>query len=160
MGWQRGYDAVGCLRKKDPTLAITTKAFADSLRHLETHVGLVSSQLGTADPALAETFRTAAIKSFEYTYALALGLIERALEDRTGRPETVAAAGFRNFMRMAWEHELITDAEAWDAFRAMRNITAHTYNDEQAAKVFAVLPQFIVAARHLLTRLEAAFHVH
>lgn len=141
-------------------MAITTKVFADSLRHLETHVGLVSSELGTADAALAETFRTAAIKSFEYTYALALGLIERALEDRTGRPEKVAVAGFRTFMRMAWEHELIADANAWDEFRAMRNITAHTYNQEQAAKVFAVLPAFITAARHLLVRLDATFNAH
>lgn len=109
---------------------------------------------------MAETFRTAAIKSFEYTYALALGLIERALEDRTGRPEKVAVAGFRTFMRMAWEHELIADPNEWDEFRAMRNITAHTYNEEQAAKVFAVLPAFITAARHLLTRLDATFNAH
>lgn len=132
-----------------------TDPLRDALGHLETHLGLVSSSLGKADPALALAFRTAAIKSFEYCYGLSLKAIERAVTDRSATPETVEAANFRTLIRMAWELGLVADREQWLVFRDHRNITAHTYDERKAASVVAVLPEFIRATRDVLERLEA-----
>lgn len=135
-------------------MTLLTAPLTEALTHLETHLGLVSSSLAKAEPGLERAFRTAAIKSFEYTYALALKAIERTMAERAAQPETVEQAQFRALLRMAWEQGLIQDRDRWLEFREMRNITAHTYDADKAAQILAGLPMFITAVHHLLVKLK------
>jgi nucleotidyltransferase substrate binding protein (TIGR01987 family) len=131
-----------------------TRSLAAALSELETNADLVTSSIGRADPALERAFRTASIKSFEYTYGLSIKAIERTLSDRTGQPVTVEVSQFRPLLRMAWEMGLVRTADEWLEFRDMRNATSHTYSDKKAAIVFAGIGAFVGAVRYLLRKLQ------
>lgn len=142
---------------KDAYLELLTSPLAKALAALETHVGLTESTLAAADPNLKVAFRTAAIKSFEFTYELSLKLILRALENHPGiEAEAVDELSFRGVMRLAAERGFIGSPDNWHAYRHQRNKTSHSYNEGIADEVYSVLPAFIVDAKKLLTKLEAA----
>ena len=44
----------------------------------------------------------------------------------------------------------------WFEYGDARNLTSHTYNEDQAAAVYATVERFAVDAKTLLGRLEAA----
>ncbi len=95
--------------------------------------------------------RDAIVKRFEYTYELSWRFMRRhlmwaALE---AEPQTR-----RDLFRSAARAGLITDPEAWFAFHEARNLTAHTYNDRNAATVIDAARRLLPAARSLLGALE------
>lgn len=139
---------------------ISTKPLKDALEHLEINIGLVSSSLADASPALRDKFRTASIKSFEYCYSFSLKMIKRRLEERAAEPDLIEEASFRTFIRSAWEIGLVHDLEEWDRFRKLRNDTAHTYDARQAEAVFQDLPKFVSAVKFLLAGLEVSADAH
>lgn len=138
-------------------MEISTAPLRQALEQLETSLGLTQSKLADADPRLTQVFQTAAIKSFEYCYALAIKLIERRLKERLN-PDAVAEFSFRSLIRAAQEADLVADLEQWDEFRELRNTTAHTYDQAKARKVMDTLPAFLTAVKRLLTRVEAQEH--
>jgi Nucleotidyltransferase substrate binding protein like len=73
------------------------------------HLRLIHSSLARAEPALAPAFRTAAIKSYEYVYELAIRLIRRALELKAASPSEIDLMDFKTLMRTAAEKGLIDD---------------------------------------------------
>lgn len=123
-------------------LAAGTCATAETYRTL-----WLSCWTNNADVRTA--FRTAAIKSFEYSYELAIKLIRRHLE-LADSAELVDAMDFRTLIRTAAERGLIVDPAAWFLFREKRNITAHTYDETKALDVLGHLPAFATAVGQLL----------
>jgi hypothetical protein len=100
-------------------------------------------------------FRTAAIRSFEYCYQLAISLMLRELEEQRGA-EGVPEFAFQGLFRIAAQHGLVESAEAWESYREQRNRTLQTHREVVASGgVFAGLPGFIGAARGLLERARA-----
>ncbi len=107
------------------------------LTPLERALAILEEALSAPDSGFV---RDAIVKRFEYAYELCWRLMRRhliwaALE---AEPQTR-----RDLFRAAARAGLIDDPQAWFAFHEARNLTAHTYNDRNAAKV-------IDAARHLL----------
>jgi nucleotidyltransferase substrate binding protein (TIGR01987 family) len=139
-------------------MELLTSPLEKALAQLELHIGLAESSLAESDVALRSTFRTAAIKSFEFTYALAIAMIDRLLMMDSRNPEEVEDMDFQERMRAAWEKGYVRAAEDWVGYRAYRNITSHTYREEKAAEVYAVLPGFVEGVNHLLAKAESAAH--
>ena len=81
--------------------------------------------------------RDAAIQRFEYTFELSWKMMKRVLEFRGRR-----ATSPREVFRIAAQEELIADPTVWFDFLEKRNLTVHTYNEEIAESVYAVLPAF------------------
>jgi len=127
------------------------------LSRLKSYLNLAEANKG--EPALYDALRTASIQAFEYCYALALKAIERELEGRMAA-EILEGFNFRTFIRAAWEAGLVERLEDWDRFRELRNTTSHTYDDAKAAMVFAALPDFARAVKHLLARMEERADAH
>jgi nucleotidyltransferase substrate binding protein (TIGR01987 family) len=100
------------------------------------------------------TFRTAAVKSFEYVYELSVRLIRRALEAKAVSPAEIDEMDFKTLIRTAAEKGLIDDPLPWYLFREKRSITAHTYDQTKAIGVLAVVPQLVERVRFLLERLR------
>jgi nucleotidyltransferase substrate binding protein (TIGR01987 family) len=132
---------------------LITQPLGDALVHLETNFGLTGSSLARAHPELLATFRTAAVKSFEYVYELGVRFIRRALESKAMSSAEIDEMDFKTLIRTAAEKGLIDDPIAWYLFRDKRNITAHTYDQTKAMDVLAVAPQLIERAQFLLARL-------
>ena len=102
--------------------------------------------------------RDGCIQRFEYTYELCVKSMRRQLDAMADSAISVDELGFKDMVRMAAERGLIADPQAWFAFRELRNITVHTYDQDKAQTVFAALPSFLKHAQQLdkLLRKSAA----
>lgn len=61
---------------------------------------------------------------------------------------------YKNTAREAARMGLIDDAAVWIGYVNARNATSHTYDSEQAERVFATIPAFVPDARKLLEKLN------
>lgn len=81
-------------------------------------------------------------------------MLKRQLEQELPSPSEVDGYSYRQLFRLGAERGMATDIEAWFNYRELRNITAHTYDEAKAARVFEALPGFAVHAVDLLSRLK------
>lgn len=107
------------------------KAYASLLVALEAH------QAAPGDALI----RDALIQRFEYSYELAWKLMKRYLEVEHGE-EDPDRWSRRDLFRIGAETGLIASPDSWFEFMRMRNLTSHTYNEETAQRVAAVIPGF------------------
>ncbi len=84
-----------------------------------------------------EQEKAGAIQSFEYCFELAWKIMKKLLEQR-GK----IANSPKETFRMAALEGFIRDPEIWFTFLMMRNLTVHTYEEDEAEKVVAILPDF------------------
>ena len=103
---------------------------------------------------LFHALRDGAIQSFEFTFDTAIKTVKRLVEDRAN-PPNIDSLPFRDLLRIAAEIGLVDEIEPWIAFRAHRNETSHTYNEEKARKVYDSLPEVVAAVTALISRTEA-----
>lgn len=141
---------------------LNTEHYARCIQTLETSLAL----LAKADPAGIdyEIYRNAVAKGFELTLETAGKLLRKALKSYKGNPREVDALTYKDVLRHAAKHDLMsTEAVArWFAYRDNRNNTAHDYGVGFAEETLRLLPDFIADARALegtlrerLTRADA-----
>ncbi len=99
--------------------------------------------------------RDGLIQRFEFTYSLAERMVRRHLELASGDAEEIDRMSFPTLIRTASERGLLLHGwDHWEAYRRARNKTSHTYNEDVALEVVAMLPAFLIEAEHLLAQLE------
>ena len=125
-------------------LSAFEKALASLVRVYE------RSQRESAD----EDIRDACIQRFEYTYELAFKMLKRTLAQNLPSSEELDQMGFRDVIRLGARNGFIYDPQCWFVYREKRNTTSHTYDEEKAQAVYAVLASFIDDASQLLIRLK------
>ncbi len=91
-----------------------------------------------------EVFRNAVIKSFELTLETAGKLLRKVIKDYVGSPKTVDALVFKDVLRHAALHGLLSAAELerWLIYRDSRNDTAHNYGEQFADTTLALITDF------------------
>ncbi len=91
-----------------------------------------------------EVFRNAVIKSFELTLETAGKLLRKVLKAYVGSPKTVDALVFKDVLRHAALHGLLSAAELerWLVYRDSRNDTAHNYGEQFADTTLALITDF------------------
>jgi nucleotidyltransferase substrate binding protein (TIGR01987 family) len=94
------------------------------------------------------------IQRFEDTYDLCVKSRRRQLEDMSDIPADIDALGFKDMLRAAAERSLISDAQAWFAFRELRHTSAHVYDPRKAEFIFEALPAIALKAQALSARLS------
>lgn len=102
-----------------------------------------------------EDIRDACIQRFEYTYELAFKMLKRQLEQELPSSDELDQLPYKEMIRVGAERGLIVVPERWFDYRAKRNITSHTYDEEKAREVFAILSDFAADAADLLARLKS-----
>lgn len=100
-----------------------------------------------------ELIRAGVIQHFEFTYELCWKFIRRWLAENVGRVYVDGIAR-RELFRLAAEHRLIDDVEAWWEYHRARNLTSHIYDEDVAEEVFATAVQFLPQAQEFLATLE------
>lgn len=99
-----------------------------------------------------EFTRDAVIQRFEYTFDLCWKIIKRYLKAEAGIEEF----NIKNLFRLAAQHQLISDVDAWFSYHQTRNLTSHTYNELTAEETYQVAKKFCPDAQQLLLHLENA----
>ena len=94
--------------------------------------------------------RDSAIKRFEMAFELAWKTIKAFLEERHNATCLSPKACFRD----AYRQELIEYDEAWMNIADDRNLTAHTYYEPLAEKIYSELPAALALFKTLAASLK------
>ncbi len=97
-----------------------------------------------------EQEQAGAIQAFEYCYELSWKYMRKLL---AVRGKIVNSP--RETFRMAALEGFITDPEIWFDFIEKRNLTVHTYQEENALKVVNTLPTFSAELQKFLKKIGA-----
>jgi len=91
-----------------------------------------------------EVFRNAVIKSFELTLETAGKLLRKVLKQYVGSPKTIDALVFKDVLRHAALHGLLSaeELERWLVYRDSRNDTAHNYGEAFAEQTLLLISNF------------------
>ncbi|MBR1424059.1 nucleotidyltransferase substrate binding protein [bacterium] len=97
--------------------------------------------------------RDSLIQRFEYTYSLALKMMTRFINLKSN--EAIPVMTFNETIRTANRFGLLnSNLEIWDDYRQKRNMTSHTYDEDTAIKVVAIIENFKNDAEFLLNKLK------
>lgn len=100
--------------------------------------------------------RDSVIQRFEFTYFIALKTLRKYFEGMAFVMEDVQQMTFNQVIRVANQLDLLHfELDRWTEFRQMRNLTSHTYDEEVARKVVAVIPDFCEEVGYLLKQLRS-----
>lgn len=89
-----------------------------------------------------------AIQAFEFTYELSWKTMKRILEKRG-----VEAQSPRETFREAARNRLIQNPEQWFIFLEKRNLTSHTYKEENAQAIVCIFPLFSTSLNEFLSNI-------
>lgn len=97
-----------------------------------------------------EQERAGVIQAFEYCFELVWKLMKKILFARG-----VIVNSPKEVFRAAAQEGLIEDVELWFEFLKMRNLTAHTYHEEEAMAVISVTEKFSLEVTRVLQKIQA-----
>lgn len=89
-----------------------------------------------------------AVQAFEFTYEQAWKTLKRILAKRG-----VDAPSPRDTFRESARNKLISDPELWFTFLEKRNLTSHTYKEENLHSLINIFPAFSKAVDEIITNL-------
>ncbi len=132
--------------------------------HLRRCIATLESSLDLLDKSEPdsidyEVFRNAVVKGFELVLEISGKLLRKALKAYGGSPKTVDELFYKDVLRHAGKHGLLSVAEIerWFAYRDNRNNTAHDYGAGFAQETLALMPQFLADAHSLESVLRDKF---
>jgi nucleotidyltransferase substrate binding protein (TIGR01987 family) len=109
--------------------------------------------LKTAEPDSInyEVFRNAVVKGFELVLETSGKLLRKALKAYGGSPKAIDELFYKDVLRHAGKHGLLSteEIEHWFDYRDNRNSTAHDYGEGFAHETLALMPAFVQDARTL-----------
>lgn len=99
--------------------------------------------------------RDSLILRFEFTYSITLKTLRKYFIERAFIVDDVNKLSFNEMVRTAMQLNLLkSDLAKWTEFREMRNLTSHTYDENVALKVSAIVPDFYEEITYLLKELK------
>ena len=129
-------------------------ALESAVAQLQRSFDFLHSDLARTDPDLREQFRAATIQAFEFTYELAVKMIQRQLAQIAANPDALREMDFADRMRDAADAGIVRDAPSYVRYRELRNKTSHTYDADRAEETVSVIDEFLRDVRFLLQELQ------
>lgn len=99
--------------------------------------------------SLTRIHRDATIQRFEFCFELAWKTLKIFLSE-----QGIECQSPKDCYRRAADAKLINDPKLWFGYLKARNLTAHTYNEKIAARVYKKAKGFPQAVKDLLGNLE------
>ena len=125
-----------------------------AVAQLQRSFDFLHGDLARTDPDLREQFRAATIQAFEFTYELAVKMIQRQLAQIVANPDALREMDFADRMRDAADAGIVRDAPSYVRYRELRNKTSHTYDADWAEKTVSVIDEFLRDVRFLVQELQ------
>ena len=126
----------------------------DAVAQLQRSFDYLHGDLASTDSGLREQFRAATIQAFEFTYELAVKMIQRQLAKIAANPDALREMDFTDRMRDAADAGIVRDALPYTRYRELRNRTSHTYDADRAEETVSVIDEFLRDVRFLLQELQ------
>lgn len=103
---------------------------------------------------LALALRDSVIKRFESTYGLAWTLMQRWIADNIDPQSADPYHTRKELFRIAARYGLIADSLPWFSYHQARNVSAHTYNQNNAALAFKAALAMAQDVPYLIEQIE------
>ena len=129
-------------------------ALEDAVAQLQRSFDYLHGDLARTDSGLREQFRAATIQVFEFTYELAVKMIQRQLAQIAANPNALREMDFADRMRDAADAGIVREALPFIRYRELRNKTSHTYDADRAEETVLVTDEFLRDMRFLLRELQ------
>lgn len=155
--WNRTQERGLLLARAGPgvvKMKIDFSPLASAVDQLQRSFDYLHSDLANADLGLREQFRAATIQAFEFTYELAVKMVQRQMTRIAANPDAVRKMDFADLMRDAADAGIVRDARSYVGYRELRNRTSHTYDADQAEKTVSAVHEFLRDVRFLLQELR------
>lgn len=94
--------------------------------------------------------KAGAIQAFEYSFELSWKTLKRILDF-----QGVETRSPRDTIRETALNKLISNPEEWFIYLEKRNISSHTYKEENAESVISIFDKFSLAMTELVHNLES-----
>lgn len=133
---------------------LQTRHFTRCIQTLEASFALLQQSIpGSID---YEVYRNATIKGFELVLETGGKLLAKQLKEIFTSPTEVDRLYFKDVLRYAAKHQLLTPDEVtrWFAYKDDRNLTAHDYGEKIAESALKQIASFIHDAKSLAERIE------
>ncbi len=103
-----------------------------------------------------DVYRNAVVKGFELTLETSGKLLRKVLKDYAANPGTVSRMVFKDVLRLAARHNILTPDEVgrWFSYREARNETAHDYGEGLAENVLSLAKDFLKDVETLMNTLQ------
>jgi nucleotidyltransferase substrate binding protein (TIGR01987 family) len=130
-------------------MTLEISSFENAIARLEE--GLARYQHDITDTQI----RDGLIQRFEFTYELSHKMLKRYLEQASPTPEAFDGMPFQDLIRSGNEQGLLlSDWSRWKVYREMRAKTSHTYDEQKALEVVAIIPDMLAEAQFLRDQLK------
>ena len=126
----------------------------DAVAQLQRSFDYLHGDLARTDSDLREQFRAATIQAFEFTYELAVKMIQRRLAEVAANPDALRQMDFADQLRDAADAGIVREALPYIRYRELRNKTSHTYDADRAEETVSVIDEFLRDVRFLLQELQ------
>ena len=111
----------------------------DAVAQLQRSFDYLHGDLARTDSDLREQFRAATIQAFEFTYELAVKMIQRRLAEVAANPDALRQMDFADQLRDAADAGIVREALPYIRYRELRNKTSHTYDADRAEETVSVM---------------------
>lgn len=125
-----------------------------SIRALEKSIAVSNSDTASQNEDLRDTLQAGVIQNFEVAYEQCWKIIQRWLSANRSAVEADHPRTRKELFRLAARQGLISDPAVWFEYGDARNLTSHTYDEEQADNVFSTAVDFLPHALKLLETLR------
>ncbi len=126
----------------------------NAIGQLEKSLEYANSPMVQKDSGLFEQLRNSVIQCFEFTYELSHKMLKRYLKEAAASPEEIDLSTFANLIRTGNENGLLrSDWSRWKAHRQARTDSRHAYDEQKAAVVYQIAPDFLAEAKYLYQKL-------
>ncbi|OGS82822.1 MAG: nucleotidyltransferase [Gallionellales bacterium GWA2_59_43] len=135
-------------------MSLNTDHLLRCIQTLESSLAML--QRAQAESVEYEVFRNAVVKGFELTLETTGKLLRKALKAYGGNPRSVDELIWKDVLRHAAKHGLLSveEVERWFVYRDNRNDTAHDYGETFAKQTLMLMPGFVADARELESSLR------
>jgi len=108
-----------------------------------------------ARPELRLALRDSVIQRFEYTYELAWKALQRWLRENVSPEAAAPVYSRKELFRLAARAGLLDDPARWFSYHKARNVSAHTYDEQNAEVAFEAAQGLAGDVEALIERLTA-----
>ncbi len=122
---------------------ITIKQFEKAVKRLDEVLAVPETDI----------IRDSAIQRFEFTLDISWKMLKALLEEEKG----IICVSPKECFREAYRQSIINYAEDWIEFVNMRNETVHTYDEDNAERIYGQLPNALLHFKELLKIVKKKF---
>src|SRR6056297_495365 len=136
------------------TMVLNLQSLSKSIGALRTSIETSEKNWNSISKDMQDILRAGVIQNFEVAYEQSWKMLQRWIKNNLSPEEAEHPRTRKELFRIAARKGLIQDPTAWFEYAEARNMTSHTYDENNALSVFETAKKFVLDAEFLLLKLE------